>query len=85
VSNESLANKCARIFLDMPKRAGVGLIRTYQVTTKWKPATCRFTPSCSQYTLIAIEKYGLVKGSWLGVKRIVRCHPFNPGGHDPVP
>ena len=70
---------------DMGKRVGIALIRFYQKTTRWKPATCRFTPSCSHYTLEAIQKYGLLKGSWLGIRRILRCHPLNPGGYDPVP
>lgn len=46
---------------------------------------CRFYPTCSQYTLEAIEKYGLAKGLYLGTKRILKCHPFHPGGIDPVP
>jgi len=46
--------------------------------------TCRFTPSCSEYSYQAIERYGIILGSWLGVKRIVRCHPWNKGGYDPV-
>lgn len=69
----------------MGKRFGIFLIRIYQRTTKWKPKTCRYTPSCSHYTLQAIEKYGLLKGSWMGFKRIMRCHPMHPGGYDPVP
>ena len=47
--------------------------------------TCRFTPSCSQYAYEALAKYGAVKGTWLAVRRVLRCHPFHPGGYDPVP
>lgn len=49
------------------------------------PSACRFEPTCSVYTYQAIEKYGVFKGGWMGIKRISRCHPFNPGGYDPVP
>ncbi len=49
------------------------------------PRTCRFYPSCSEYAKQAIQKYGLMRGGWLAVKRIGRCHPGNPGGLDPVP
>lgn len=69
----------------LDRKIGIFLIRIYQKGTKWKPPMCRYTPSCSHYTLQAIEKYGLLKGSWLGLKRIMRCNPWYPGGHDPVP
>ncbi|MGE5653564.1 MAG: membrane protein insertion efficiency factor YidD [Bacillota bacterium] len=47
--------------------------------------TCRFVPTCSQYAIEAIEKYGVVKGGWMAWRRLMRCHPFHPGGYDPVP
>lgn len=47
-------------------------------------SNCRFQPTCSQYSLMAIEKYGAFKGSWLSIKRISKCHPFHPGGYDPL-
>ncbi len=64
----------------------LALIRLYQMTlSRALPPSCRFYPSCSHYGYEAIAKYGAVKGGWLAVKRIARCHPFNPGGYDPVP
>ena len=66
------------------KRIGIGLIRVYRAVFAWLPSVCRFEPSCSRYTEQAIEKYGLLKGSWMGARRIGRCHPWNPGGYDPV-
>ncbi|NJN98234.1 MAG: membrane protein insertion efficiency factor YidD [Anaerolineales bacterium] len=62
------------------------LIRFYQkFISPALPPACRFHPTCSHYSYQAIEKYGLIKGGWLAVKRIGRCHPFHPGGYDPVP
>lgn len=68
------------------KPIALWLIRFYQrYISPLTGPTCRFQPTCSHYTYEAIEKYGFVKGMWLGIKRILRCHPFHPGGYDPVP
>lgn len=61
------------------------LISIYQKISKYTPAVCRFTPTCSEYTRQAIVKYGVLRGLWLGVKRVSKCHPWHEGGYDPVP
>ena len=62
------------------------LIRVYQVAiSPYRRRCCNYIPTCSQYALEAIEKYGAVKGGWLAFKRILRCNPFHKGGYDPVP
>ena len=69
-----------------PRRVGAALIRGYQrFVSPAFPPRCRFNPSCSQYALEAVERYGLVLGSWYGVKRLAKCHPFHRGGYDPLP
>lgn len=61
------------------------IIRIYQIfISPLTPATCRFYPTCSTYFIQSLEKYGLIKGTYLGIRRILRCHPWNPGGYDPL-
>ncbi|NLC71638.1 MAG: membrane protein insertion efficiency factor YidD [Desulfuromonadaceae bacterium] len=70
----------------MPKKTVVSLIRFYQIViSPIKGNTCRFYPSCSEYAREAIIRFGVLKGLWMAVKRILRCHPFHHGGYDPVP
>ena len=70
----------------VPRRLLATLIRGYQrFVSPALPASCRFHPSCSQYALEAVTRYGALKGGWLAARRLARCHPFHPGGFDPVP
>ena len=63
----------------------VFLLRSYQrVLSPLLPPACRFTPTCSAYALEAVQKYGALRGSYLALRRLLRCHPFHPGGYDPV-
>jgi putative membrane protein insertion efficiency factor len=75
---------------EMIKRLGKGgliiVIHLYQHTLSvLLGPSCRFTPSCSSYALLSIQRFGIMEGVWLTLKRLVRCHPFHPGGYDPVP
>jgi hypothetical protein len=66
--------------------AMIAFLRGYKLfLSPLLPPMCRFEPTCSVYTMQAVEKYGVVRGTWLGVRRLSRCHVFNPGGWDPVP
>jgi hypothetical protein len=68
------------------QRLLVGAIRLYQIAlSPYFGNQCRFTPTCSQYAKDAVIIHGALKGSWLAIRRIGRCHPYHPGGHDPVP
>lgn len=70
----------------MIKRLLIAPIRFYQLAiSPWLGKSCRYTPSCSAYTIQAIEQHGGLKGLWLGIKRIARCHPWGGSGQDPVP
>ncbi len=67
------------------KKIAIMLIKGYRLfISPMKPPTCRFMPTCSEYALQAIEKHGTIRGGIMAVRRILRCHPFHPGGYDPV-
>ena len=64
----------------------IGLVKFYQYCiSPLTPASCRYIPTCSQYALEALRKYGALKGGWMAIKRILRCHPWGSHGYDPVP
>ena len=81
----SRLKKIVKVFLSIPSFILIGLIRVYQKFSFVKVvSTCRFYPTCSQYFVEALQKYGFIKGSYLGIKRILRCHPYSKGGYDPL-
>lgn len=73
-------------FLEFPRKIVIAILRGYKrYFSALLPPACRFIPTCSVYTIEAIEKYGLFRGALLGIWRLLRCHPFSKGGYDPVP
>lgn len=81
-----MAHRLLDVAAELPRRTLVAFIRAYQlVISPALPPACRFTPTCSQYALEAIRRHGALRGSWLALRRLARCHPFNPGGFDAVP
>ena len=76
-----------RVGDDDPMRAAILLVLRFykRFVSPILPPMCRFEPTCSMYMMQAVEKYGLLRGGWIGIRRLSRCHIFNPGGWDPVP
>lgn len=85
-SGEPTAATVGRVLRRLPSRLLVGLVRGYQLTVSpWTAPSCRYYPSCSQYAVVAIQRHGALRGGWLAVRRLGRCHPWTPGGVDDVP
>ena len=76
----------ASFVVSVPRRVLLSVLSVYQhAISPLTPPTCRFYPSCSSYAVIAVRRFGAVRGTWLAVKRVARCHPWTPGGVDDVP
>ena len=72
--------------MGIPQRVVLGGLSLYKrFISPALPPSCRYVPTCSQYAYEAVAKYGVLRGGWMGVRRLLRCHPFTPGGYDPVP
>ncbi|MCL2454157.1 MAG: membrane protein insertion efficiency factor YidD [Micrococcales bacterium] len=79
-------NRPVLFVASLPRRALLGLLWVYQhAISPWRSPSCRFYPSCSQYAVVAVTRHGAVRGSWLALRRLLRCHPWTPGGVDDVP
>jgi uncharacterized protein len=79
-------NRLRHFLIELPGRVLIALVRVYQWTlSPLIGRQCRFTPTCSNYFIGAVRKYGALRGTWRGIVRVCRCHPFHPGGYDPVP
>ena len=78
-------SSCSRSVRELPRRVMILLVRVYQGTlSELLGGQCRFTPTCSRYLIDAVERCGVLRGSFMGLRRILRCHPLSGGGYDPV-
>ena len=81
-----IGKKILLFIRDIPKNLLLLIILFYRkAISPFLPPSCRYTPTCSEYAIIAIRRYGFLKGFYLALRRILRCHPFHEGGYDPVP
>lgn len=76
--------RCLRFIMQIPSAILIGMVRLYQIfLSPFLGGQCRFQPTCSHYFIDAVKKYGAISGSYRGIRRILRCHPYHPGGYDP--